>query len=228
MTIGLIVLALVIVGFIFVLKNRRKFLVTKEEYEKEKRKRKNADLLNKSGEKIRWQYFNTYIYIQLSFIPAVPVMIIMQELRKGNFDVWESIVEMFGATPVLLVMYGFFIGPFIALSILNRLCFGKVLGVVDNPTLFLNDREININDIIEIVYHPRVMSRRKVSCSFATFYINSSTNTTDSFNILHFPLYGVRKIKKFNSNIKLSFDKYIWFLIFLPTFISAVFGFLLG
>ena len=75
------------------------------------------------GEKIRWQYFNTYIYIMLAFLPAVPVMIIMQELRKGNFDIWNVIVEMSGATPVMIAMYGIFKGPFAILSIFNRFNF---------------------------------------------------------------------------------------------------------
>ncbi|MBQ4332340.1 MAG: DUF3592 domain-containing protein [Clostridia bacterium] len=136
LAIGLIVFALAMVGIVFLLRNRRKFLVTEEEYENEKRKRKNSELLSKNGKKIRWQYFNTYIYIQLSLIPAVPVMIILTELKKGNFDIWNGIAEMSGATPVVLAMYVIFIGPFIILSILNRFCFGKVLGVVHNSELF--------------------------------------------------------------------------------------------
>ena len=228
MTIGLIILALVMVGLFFMLKNRRKFLVTEEEYENEKRKRKNSKLLSKNGKKIRWQYFNTYIYIQLSFIPAVPVMIILTELKKGNFDIWNGIVEMAGATPVILAMYAIFIGPFIVLSILNRFCFGKVLGVVDNSTLFLNDREIDINNIIEIAYHPRVMSRSKFSSCYATFVVQTKNGGTESFDVIHFPLYGLKEIKKYNPNIELSFDKYIWFLVLCPTVICAVLGFLLG
>lgn len=228
MTVGLIVFALVIVGLIFVLKNRRKFLVTNEEYEKEKRKRKNSELLSKNGKKIRWQYFNTWIYIQLSFIPAVPVMIILMELKKGNFDIWNSIAEMSGATPVVLAIYAIFIGPFIILSLLNRFCFGKVLGVVDNSTLFLNDCEIDINNIIEIAYHPRVMSRSKFSFCYATFVVRLKNGETESFDVLHFPLYGLKEIKKYNPNIKLSFDKYIYFLVLCPTAIFAVLGFLLA
>lgn len=228
LVVGLIFLALVTVGFVFMLKHRRKFLVTKEEDEKEKRKRKNSELLSKNGKKIRWQHFNTYIYIQLSFIPAVPLMIIVSELKKGNFDIWNGIVEMTGAIPVLLVIYAIFIGPFIVLSILNRFCFGKVLGVVDDSTLFLNDREININNIMEIVYHPRIMSRRKISYCYATFVVQTKNGGTESFDVVHFPLYGLTEIKKCNPKIKLGFDKYIWFLVFCPTVIVAALSLLLG
>lgn len=180
------------------------------------------------GEKIRWQYFNTYIYIMLAFLPAVPVMIIMQELRKGNFDIWNAIIEMSGAAPVIAVMYGIFIGPFIILSIFNRFCFGKILGVTDDNTLFLENREVPIKEIVEIVYHPRVMSRRKISFSYATFVVRSSENETEAFDVIHFPMYGLRTIKKHNKEIKLKCDKYIWFLVLCPTVLFAIMGFLFG
>ena len=184
------------------------------------------------GEKIRWQYFNTYIYIMLAFLPAIPVMIIMQELRKGNFGIWNTIVEMSGATPVIAVMYGIFIGPFIILSIFNRFTFGKILGVINEDTLFLENREISIKDIVKIIYHPQVMSRRKISrkisFSYATFVVQLNKNDTESFDVIHFPIYGLRKIKKHDKDIKLICDKYIWFLILCPTVVAAIMGFLLG
>ena len=84
--------------------------------------------------------------MMLAIIPAVPVMIIMGDLRKGNFDIWNVIVDMSGATPVMIAMYGIFIGPFAILSIFNRFYFGKLLGVVTEDTLFLENREIPITD----------------------------------------------------------------------------------
>jgi hypothetical protein len=94
------------------------------------------------GKKIRWQYFNTYIYIMLSFAPSIPIIITAQLSRKGASDVWSAIMEMVDMLPVFAVVYAISLGPFIVLSILNRLCFGKVLGVVDKDTLFLQNREI--------------------------------------------------------------------------------------
>ena len=96
------------------------------------------------GKRIRWQYFNTYIYMMLALYPAIPAMIIAQELRNGNFDIWNTIVEMSGATPVMIAMYSCFIGPFVILSIFNRFSFGKILGVVTEDTLFLENTEIPI------------------------------------------------------------------------------------
>lgn len=198
------------------------------EYLKGKSKKQAKSLEEIEGQKIRWQYFNTWIYMMLAIIPVVPVMIIMGELREGNFDIWNTIVEMLGVTPVIAVMYGIFIGPFIILSIFNRFTFGKILGVTNEDTLFLENREISIKDIVKIIYHPRVMPRRKISFSYATFVVQLNKNDTESFDVIHFPIYGLRKIKKHNKDIKLSCDKYIWFLILCPTVISAVLGFLLG
>lgn len=228
LVVGLIVFVLAMVGLVFLLKNRRKFLVTKEEYEKEKRERKNGELLSKNGKRIRWQYFNVFIYFLLSSIPAVPAMLIAQELRKGNFDIGNTIVEMAGATPVVLVMYLIFIGPFVILSILNRFCFGKVLGVVNESTLYLKGREIYVQDITEIVYHPRIMSRSSESCSYAAFMVRSKNGGTESFVEEHFPLYGLREIKKQNPAIKLRLKKSVLLLALLPTAAFAVLGFLMG
>lgn len=226
--IGLAFLALVMVALILMLKKRKNFLVTKEEYELEKRKRKNSELLNKSGKKIRWQYFNTFIYIMLAIMPVAPVMIIILELKQGNVDIWGVIAEMAGAIDVVLAIYAIFIGPFIVLSVLNRFCFGKVLGVVDNTTLSLNEREIDINNIIEIVYHPRILSRSSLSFCSATFTLQTKNDGVQSFEVVHFPLYGLKIIKKYNPNVKLSCDKYIWFLVLCPTVVSAVLALLMG
>ena len=198
------------------------------EYLESKSKKQMKSLEKIEGQKIRWQYFNTWIYMMLAIIPAVPVMIIMGELRKGNFDIWKVIVEMSGATPVIIAMYGFFIGPFVVLSIFNRFSFGKLLGVVTEDTLFLENREVPITDIKKIVYHPRIMTRRSISFSYATIFIRTKANNKAPLDVVHFPLYGLRKIKKHNKEIKLSCDKYIWFLVLCPTVISAIMGFLLG
>lgn len=198
------------------------------EHLKSKAKKQTQTLEELNGEKIRWQYFNTYIFAILSFIPGVAAMIIAGELRKGNFDVWNVIVEMSDAIPILAVMYGIFTGPFIILSIFNRFTFGKILGVLREDTLLLENREIPMIQIEEIVYHPRIMSRRKISFSYATFVVTSNKNEPERLDVIHFPLYGLRKVKKYNKNIKLKCDKYVWFLILCPTVFFALGGFLFG
>ena len=39
------------------------------------------------GEKIRWQYFNTYIYLMLGTMHIVPLMLLISAMKKGNFDI---------------------------------------------------------------------------------------------------------------------------------------------
>jgi len=225
--IGFILFLAATASLIHMLKSRRKFLVTQEEYEKEKRDAKNAELLEKSGEKIRWQYFNTYIYGMLSFIPAIITMIITLEIRVGNLDIWQIILEMLEATPVMVAMYGIFIGPFVVLSIFNRFCFGKVVGVVNESTLFLKNREIPLNSIKEIIYHPEISSKSDPGYTHAVIVVQAK-NKTEKINAVHFPIYGLRIIKKYNANIKLRFSKTIWFFVLFPTVASIVLGLLLG
>ena len=106
----------------------------------------------------------------------------VNEIKEDNFDIWNSIIEMADLTPVILAVYAVCIGPFIILSILNRFCFGKVLGVINDSILFLNNREININGIIEIVYHPRIMTRNGESFCYATFVVLSKNGGMESFD----------------------------------------------
>ncbi|MBR6793411.1 MAG: hypothetical protein IKM48_03505 [Clostridia bacterium] len=219
---GSIGLALVLLGLFFILKNRKKFLITEEEYLREERIRKNSDLAEKDGRKIRWQYFNTYIYVQLSLIPAGPVMLIMMEFRNGNFNVLKYLAEMAGGFPMVAVIYAVLIGPFVILSVLNRFCFGKVVGVVDHSTLFLKDRKVDINKITKIVYHP------KLNCCYATLFVQNRDGGTTGLDVKHFPLYGVLRIKRQNPSIKLGFDKYIWFLLLCPSVLFAMIGLLFG
>ena len=197
------------------------------EYLKGKAQKQAQTLEEMDGEKIRWQYFNTYIYIMLSVIPAVFAMLIMQELKKGNVDIWTFMVEMSGAIPFTLAMYGIILGPFIVLSIFNRFAFGKILGVTSEDTLFLENRETPIKDITQIVYHPRVMSKTRAAFSYATFYVSTNENRCESFDVVHFPIYGLRKIKKCNREIKLKCDNFIWLFALCPTVVFAVLGFLL-
>ena len=223
--IGFILSALAIGCLIYLLKKRKKFLVTQEEYEKEKRAAKNADLLEKNGEKKRCQYFNIPIYAMLSFAPTVAVIVIGLELLEGDFNIRSLISETLEATPVVLVMWCIFIGPLVILSVLNRFCFGKVVCVVNENTLFIKNRDIPINNIKEIAYHPRFASRYEYC--YATISVQSN-NKLEAIDVNHFPLYGIRKIKKYNPNIKVKCDKYIWFYPLLPTVIVLVLLLIIG
>ena len=72
------------------------------------------------------------------------------------------------------------------------------------------------------------MSRSKISFCYATFVVQTKNGGTESFDVVHFPLHGLKEIKKQNPNIKLSVDKYIWFLVLCPTAASVIVSLLLG
>ena len=184
-------------------------------------KSKATELDEVEGEKLRWQYFNTLIYTLLAFFPAVPVMIIIEQMKEGNFDVLGTLSEMSGALPTVLTMYACFIGPLVVLSLLNRFFFGKTLGVVNQSALYLENCEIPLERIEKIVYHPRVMSRTRIVFSYAVLHLRTNRGTKQ-MEIVHFPMYALWKIKKYNPQIKLKCDSYIWFLIFIPTVVFAI------
>lgn len=227
MWLGLAFLGFMLFFLYLIINGRKRFLITEEEYQREKRSIKKRECIYQNGKKIRRQYFNTYIYIQLSYMPAIPTMIILQAAREEGFNFWNTVFEMAGAEPIVLVMYAFFIGPFIILSILNRFLFGEVVSVLDNSTLYINSREIDIKNITEIRYHSLALSRRYFKPCYATLVLQSLDGGTATVDIKSFPLYGVRLIKKQNPNIKIKLDKKVWFLAFGPTVIFAVLGLIL-
>ena len=189
-------------------------------------KKQSLGLDEMRGKKIRWQYFNAYIYLLLSVIPAVPAMIIMQEVRVGNFDIWSVIVDMSGAIPAVAAIEGFIIGPLVVLSILNRFAFGKLLGVINEGVLSLEERDIPIRDIEKIEYHPQI--KRRLDATYATLFVRAKGKNTEPFDVAYFPIYGIRELKRHNPSICVTYGKYVWFLILCPTVISAILGFLLG
>jgi len=228
LVIGLVSFVLFVAPLVMIIKNRQKYLITKQEFEKQKLKRKNPELEGKNGEKIRRQYFNLYIGAQLSFAPAVSLIIIISELKKGNFDIYGMLFEMANTVPAVLKIYAIFLFPFVLLSILNRFCFGKVLGVVNDFALYLKDRELDINDIVKIVYYPGSFSRHRISSCGATFTVDCKNGNTQTLDVASFPLYGLKKIKKYNPNVKLSIDKSFWFLALCPTVICVILALLIG
>lgn len=231
MVISIIFLILMISALYFVLKNRKMFLITRDAYQKEKQKRKQDKLANRerqrkkatmNGEKIRWQYFNTCLYMLLSFLPAIFTMILVMELKKGTLD-WSGLLD---TLPVMAAIYLVFVGPVAVLSILNRHSFGKIVGVVTPTTLVLDSRSISLDEIEEIVYHPNVLSRKRAMHHFAyaTLVLRSESGELASLDVLHFPRYGVRKIKKYRPQLKVAYENYVWLLACCPTVLLAVFG----
>ena len=174
-------------------------------------KNQETELKDSNGKKIRWQYFNTFIYVMLAFLPMPPVAIIVIGLKENNLD----LAEMIEAIPTALIIWGVFFVPFIILSLFNRFLFGKIVGVVRNDGLLLENDFISWKQIQKITFNPSISSRFKASYTYASLLIKSDTETEYTIDIMHFPMYGLRKIKKYNPEIKIEWGKDGIFTIYL-------------
>ena len=183
-------------------------------------KKQETELKDLEGEKIRCQYFNTFIYVMLAFFPGLLVMLFVMGLKENNLDL-AKLVE---AISVALISLGVFLAPFIILSLLNRFLFGKIIGVVREDGLLLENDFITWKQIRKITFNPNISSRIKASYTYASLFIKSGTEYT--IDIMHFPMYGLRKIKKYNPEIKIELGKdglfTILFIALVPTLVSII------
>lgn len=181
-----------------------------------------TELKKSNGEKIRWQYFNTFIYIMLAFSPMPLVMIIITELKENNLD----LAEMIEAIPTVLIIWSVFLVPFVILSLLNRFLFGKIVGVVCDDGLLLENDFISWKQIQKITFNPGISSRFTTNYTYASLLIKSDTKAEYTIDIMHFPMYGLRRIKKYNPKIKIEWSKdgifTILFIALMPTLVSII------
>ncbi|MBR6507157.1 MAG: hypothetical protein IKT37_06120 [Clostridia bacterium] len=184
------------------------------------------DLKKTDGSKIRFQYFNVIIYYLLVFLPVIPVMITIIGSKYENYELpafSELVFEVLKiGAPIIL--------PLVFLSILNRFLFGKIICVVDNSALVLEDTKIPLRYIKKVSYTPKLISKHKVNYTFATLHIDSPEKGEYTTDILHFPLYGLRVIKSHNPNVKIKFTKSgvftVAFGILAPLVISVIVSFI--
>lgn len=189
-----------------------------------------TELKDVSGCKLRWQYFNVYIWTVFSFMPGIAIFMMAAESEKGTLDFW-GVLEM-----VLLSISIWFalMSPFILLSLLNRFCFGKIVGVITETGLVLENDVIPWSDIDAILYCPRVLGRTtayKMSYTYAKVYTKGTAKAEYITEVLHFPLYGVKKIKKQHPEITIRFEKMgicvIIGIALIPTALSIVLSLLM-
>ena len=181
-----------------------------------------AEFEEVSGEKIRWQYFNTFIYAMLALFPMPLIIIANVGLKDNSFDFSGFIESIPAALPVWIVL----LAPFICLSLLNRFFFGKIVCVVNEKGLFVENGLIRWNDIQRITYHPEISGRYKLSYTYATVFVKPSGKAEYALEVMHFPLYGLRKIKKYNPDVKIQLGKNglftILFVALTPTLIALI------
>ena len=178
----------------------------------------NTNLKNISGQKIRKQYFNfTILCFFTVFLTIFAVMITMSFVGRFYFE------AMIKVLPLMAVAFGICLTPLIFLSLLNKFMFGKIIGVIDENGIHLENDYIRLADIESVTYSPRTPRRYRVVHTFAT--IKTSKYDVD---VLHFSLYALRYIKKQNPDIKIKLDKdgkdEILYFFYMPIIYAIIFS----
>lgn len=184
--------------------------------------KKMPELKELVGEKIRFQHFNLFIYIILSFIPMPFIFIFCAKLQNITFTTLSY--QQF------IAIYCYILAPLIVLSVLNRFFFGKIICVAQDEGLYLENTFILWKDIEKITFCPEFPYKFHLKYTYAVISVKSDENTEYSVNILHFPAYGLRKIKNYNPDIKIKWRKRNLFSVLIaaliPTLVSFVIPFL--
>ncbi len=186
-------------------------------------KTKQLELKRFSGEKIHTQYFNYILGVFLSFVPMVPIMILILEWKEsGEWLFGELISAFLKALPIMVLIWGVVLLPLILLAILNRFCFGKVICVLDDKGIHTENDLILWTDIKGVSFEAAMYSRFRYSPSCATFSIKNAGEY--EFDIIHFPFYGLRKIKRYCPGISVKVHNKGWlvFMALCPTIIAIV------
>ena len=187
-------------------------------------KTQQPDLKQLPGEKIRAQYFNYWIGFFLSFVPAIPIMISVMEWKKsGELPVAELLSAFWETLPVTVAIFGIFLVPFLLLSLLNRVCFGRVICVLDDKGLHIDSGVLPWEDIKSISFQTAMHSRVRYRPSCATLCVKNYT-----VEIAHFPFYALRRIKKHCPEVKITVQEKGWILFWalFPTLLAVAFGLL--
>ena len=156
-------------------------------------------LKDSDGEKIRRQYLNVVIYTGLFIAYMVVVLLAAVALATRSFSFADTLV----AIPLTIM----FLSPFIVLSLLNRFLFGKIVCVICDDGILLENNIIAWENIKKISLEPNtafLTSRsRNIKYTCATVDIKSNKSDEYSIDILHFPQYGLKKIKKLHPEIEI-------------------------
>ena len=183
---------------------------------------KEVNLKKIRGTKIRWQFFNLPIYFLLSFIPVFPIIDIIISLQENNLNFAETIEGLEIISTLFLVL----ILPLVFLSLLNRYLFGSIVGVITDEGLYLDNGLVEWEKIEKIEYNPKVMIKYTTPHADFTYAIIRIKTTKHPIEVLHFPLYAVRKIKKQNPEIKVSLGKNglvtVLLVALAPTVLAAI------
>lgn len=179
------------------------FLDSKVKYTTEKPVDYRERLRNTPGERIKRQYFNIPLYVSASIIIpytifAIPLFDIV--LNKGEMIKNTTMMDLLKISSVFLV----FFMPLIVLSILNRFVFGRTVCVLNQEGVHYEQGMISWDKISNIEYEIELPSR---SGSKHRFCFARLLGDELDVQLMHAPYYFTKRVKKYNSKIKVKFSK---------------------
>ncbi len=183
-------------------------------------------LTDVEGKRIRWQYFNFFIYAELICMLMVLPMLFVMKIRDGDFSLsflGELGQGVFGVAVML--------SPFVFLSVLNRFLFGKVICVLNKDGIHLENDMIPWERIKKIEYHPEIVWKSSPEYTYASLTIEEPKVEEYQIDVLHFPVYGLRIAKKLAPQVKIELSKknktFLAFIILTPILLGVILPFVL-
>ncbi len=180
-------------------------------FKREKSFRNQADLKIINGERIREQYFNIFIFMEV-FIVFIPFAIILtiNTLSDGIGTKFNSIADVFEFI-LLAIKY---LTPPVVLSVLNLYVFGEIICVLDDVGITFSGGFIRWDSITDIVYVIDFPTKTSFGCCYARV-IGKNLN----LKIYSAPVFLLLRAKKYNKNIKVRYSK--WSIAMLVSYAVA-------
>lgn len=175
------------------------------------------------GTKIRKQCFNFILYAFLSMLLPVIPMIFILECEKQNVSIWNSWHLFWNITIEALPTILAFMLPLFLLSACSKFFFGKIIAVVEQNGLYLENVFIPWEDIKEVKYNVTRFSKSNFRAAYITITVAAARKREYSVEVTSFTLYGLRKLKKYLPHQAVRWAKgdlvSVIFLAALPTII---------
>ena len=180
-------------------------------FNNERRLRRQVNLKNVKGERIREQYFNVFIFLLIffAFIPCT-ILFTINTIADGLGTKFNEISDVLDAVFMILKIL---ILP-VVLSVLNRYVFGEIICVLDNVGINYSGGFIRWDSITDIVYVIDFPDKVSFGCCYARV-IGKDIN----IKIYSAPVFLLLRAKKYNENIKVRYSK--WSIAMLVTYAVA-------
>lgn len=174
-----------------------------------------------AGEKIRWQFFTIFVYAFTAISPMIMFIVPFFEGKDGRFSLSFFFEAIFMMSLMISVCF--------ILSFFNKRYFGKVVCVMNEKGLYTEDRFVPWDRVKAIGYNAHASLSSQTPYNHASFDISCEDVDTFSFDVPHFPLYGLSIAKKYAPHAKTYFPLHqtlYFYACFIPSIITAIFLFL--